>query len=96
MNFEAALAPIKELTEENDSIGAFIAGCELLKKINPTTSDFLDTVQSKLERIQAMRDQAGYLPPDLYSESHVLYKKMLDTAKGVLGPDLYKKFYMSF
>ena len=97
MNFEQELAEIKELTELNDSIGAFIAGCELLMKLDPSTAEAgLDVVVSKLKRIEAIRDNAGHLPSDLSAETHELYKRMLKTARALLGDDLYIKFHMSF
>lgn len=97
MNLEKELARIKEFTEENDSIGAYIAGCELLMKIDPSTAEAgLDMVVSKLKRIEAIRDNAGHLPSDAGAVAHELYKRMLKTAKEILRPEHFQKFYMSF
>ncbi len=90
--FKAKLNVVQEMTDNNDHIGAYIAGTELLIEAGAPGEQLL----KKFQLVQQLQQLEGSLPHGLNDYRYSLYEQMKNLAVNVLNDDDYQNFYQCF
>lgn len=83
------LLDITALTENNNHVSAYIAGCDYI-------GEDANTIRDTFVRIQTEHNRLGYLDSKLSSQVYNNYQSLMSLAKEKLPHAEFKSFYQSF
>jgi hypothetical protein len=78
---------IAKMTDENDVVGALVAGAKML---------VLKGLEKKLVLVGKLQELEGHLPSGLKTYRDNLYDALMAEAKKLLSDEEYKKFYGAY
>lgn len=86
--FQAKLNDIQDMTDNNDHIGAYIAGTEVLIEAGAPGEKLL----KKFQIIKELQEMEGHLPVGLNEYRYHLYEQMRSLAINTLNDEDFQRF----